>query len=447
MLILALDVGTSAVKAAVLNAVSTEAVAEPVHESYPLDRPDRDTATVPAQRLWDAVHQAANQAVADAKAKIDGVGLSCMTPALVLLDRNDEPIAPIWTHFDRRSRPLAQMLASDAERCAQFLEHACNPPLPGGLSAFSAARQLQLEPGLRGRVRSYLHANGWLALKLTGERAIDTAGACFTGLYEPRQQKSWSQEWCGYFGIEPDWLPNVVCGSTTLGGLRPEIAAAWKLSAGIPVKIGTADTSSAMLAAGMRPGDLLHVVGTTQVLAAFADPPRPQMRRLCRPLGVGDAFIHVTHNPVGGEALAWLFSLCYDSPQFSESERETARQHFFDTVVKQDALKHETEVRLDPPFLGGDRLEIADRSAAFGNLKLATSKIDLVAAVLDGMRRGHTQAHTNLGLGSNWRRIFLTGGGADVVERLQLAEYNGAELHTLKEGSLRGVARLFVGAE
>src|SRR5262249_56669968 len=103
----------------------------------------------------------------------------------------------------------------------------------------------------------------------------------------------------------------VVCGSTTLGTLRSAVAAELGVPAGLPVKVGTADTSSAMLAAGMGPGDLLHVVGTTQVLAAFAERPRPDPRRLTRRLGIGDAFIHVTHNPVGGVALDWLHELCF----------------------------------------------------------------------------------------------------------------------------------------
>src|SRR5262249_20265975 len=155
--------------------------------------------------------------------------------------------------------------------------------------------QLHEEPHLRGRVRHYLHANGWLGLKLAGRRAIDTAGACFTGLYEPRHTKSWSKRWCDYFGLNVAWLPEVVDGATTLGGLRAEGASRGGVSANVPVKLGTADTSSAMLAAEIKPGDLLHVVGTTQVLAAFAEP-SPHPRRLVRPLGVGDAFIHVTHN-------------------------------------------------------------------------------------------------------------------------------------------------------
>ncbi|MFL5342195.1 MAG: FGGY-family carbohydrate kinase, partial [Gemmataceae bacterium] len=418
--------------------------AEAVNEAYDLERPTPETAVVPAGRLWDAVSTAAGRAVANAAGQaIAGVGVSCMTPALILLDAADQPLTPVWTHFDRRSRPIARQIAGDPKLLDEFLNHACNPPLPGGLSAFSAAQQLHEEPGLRGRVRHYLHANGWLGLRLSGERAIDPAGACFTGLYEPRHTKTWSKPWCDYFDLDIAWLPKVVDGATTLGGLRPEVAAIWGVPAGIPVKLGTADTSSAMLAAGMKPGDLLHVVGTTQVLAAFADPPRPNARRLVRPLGVGDAFIHVTHNPVGGAALDWLFDLCYLGPADSEEVRHTAKKEFYDQIVLGSALNHHTKVELNPLFLGGDRLEIEEKTAAFHHLTLDTRLPDLVAAVLAGMRKGHTEALANLGLGASWRRIFLTGGGADVVRRLQLAEYVGAELHPLREGSVRGVARLF----
>ncbi len=444
MQILALDVGTSSVKAAILDVASADFAAPAVSEHYSLERPTPEAAVLPSERLWDSVNSAASRAVAGApKAKISGVGLSCMTPALILLDAADQPLTPIWTHFDRRSRPIALAIASDPKLFDEFLNHACNPPLPGGLSGLSAAAQLAAELGLRRRVKSYVHVNGWLGLKLSGERAIDPAGACFTGLYEPRQSKNWSQRWCDYFGIDVNWLPKVVCGSTTLGGLRAEVASRWGVPAGVPVKLGTADTSSAMLAAGMKPGDLLHIVGTTQVLAAFADPPRPHPRRLVRPLGVGDDFIHVTHNPVGGAALDWLFDLCYLGHDQSDEARQTARHLFYDQMVLGEGMQRDTKVEMDPLFLGGDRLEIEEKTAAFRNLTLDAKLPDLVAAVLHGMRRGHSEALANLGLGQSWRRIFLTGGGADVVQRLQLAEYAGVEVHALREESVRGVARLF----
>src|SRR5204862_6586647 len=110
-----------------------------------------------------------------------------------------------------------------------------------------------------------------------------------TGMFDNLTDQLGSPLWCGYFGVEPDWLPKVIDGPDTLGGLRDEVANAWGLSPGIPVKLGTADTSSAMLAAGMGPRDLLHSVGTTQVLGVLAESPRPDPRRLTRLFGVGGA--------------------------------------------------------------------------------------------------------------------------------------------------------------
>jgi xylulokinase len=187
-----------------------------------------------------------------------------------------------------------------------------------------------------------------------------------------------------------------------------------------------------MLAADLKAGELLHMVGTTQVLAALTDHPRPGPRRLTRRFGVGRAFVHVTHNPVGGVALDWLHQLCF---------HEQSPQEFFHQTIPA-ALERPTRVTLDPPFLGGDRLEIEAHRAAFRDLTLTTDRMDLLAALLTAMQRRHRQALVELGLGERFRRIVLSGGAAEVIHRL-IPEYAGATVHMLDEGSLRGVARLW----
>jgi sugar (pentulose or hexulose) kinase len=429
MRILALDVGTSSVKAAVLDVASASPAGEVAKVAYPLDHPTPDAAELPPDRLWGAVSEAARQAMTGAGA-VEGVGLSCLMPALVLLGERDRPIAPVWTHLDRRARPAARQVWEEVG--PEFLATVGNRPLPGGITALCYRQMTRDDPALPGRVSAYLHLNGWLTFRLTGEKAFDRANACFTGLYGTVTDQQWSGRWCEYFRVDPAWLPPVVCGSTTVGTLRPGAAEEMGAPAGLPVKIGTADTSSAMLAADMGPGDLLHVVGTTQVLAALTDRPRPDPRRLVRQLGVGDAFLHVTHNPVGGVALDWLRELCF----LDQGEEE------FYTQTIPEALRRQTRVRLDPPFLGGDRLEIGPAFAAFRDLSLAAGRLDLLAATLAAMREQHYQAVRGLGMGEQFRRVFLTGGGADVVERL-IPEYASATVHSLDDGSLRGVARLF----
>jgi sugar (pentulose or hexulose) kinase len=153
---------------------------------------------------------------------------------------------------------------------------------------------------------------------------------------------------------------------------------------------------------------------------------------LTRQLGVGEAFIHVAHNPVGGAALDWVHGLCF---------RDQSKETFYRNTIPQ-ALDRATTVSLDPPFLGGDRLEIEVARAGLRDMTLATDRLDVLASVLRAMREHHYKALAALGAGQSFRRIFLTGGGSEVVRRL-IPEYAGADIKMLEEGSLRGVARLF----
>lgn len=433
MHILAIDAGSSSVKAAILDAATSHPVAPPAKVAYEIDYPGPDAAEIPARRLHDAVWEAVRQALAvkPAGIEIGGIGISCLMPALVLLDGADRPLSPIWLHLDRRSRPVARRVLAVPDE--EFLHTIGNNPLPGGISALCYRQQIDDDPGLKSKVRHYLHANGWLAMLLTGERCFDRGNASFSGVWGTLTDREWSPRWCEWFGISPDWLPKVVSGDETLGGLRPEVAAEWGLKAGIPVKPGIADTSSSMLAAGMEVGDMLHSVGTTQVLAVLVDDPRPDPRRLTRMYGVGDRYVYVAHNPVGGSALHWIHQLCF---------RDQSDEQFYKHTLP-DAVKRDTEVVLQPAFLGGDRLQIEPMRAAFRELTLGTHREDVLAALLEAMREGHRAAYAALELPQPPKRVILTGGGADLM-RVLLPEYESMAIETIDEGAVRGVAKLFV---
>jgi sugar (pentulose or hexulose) kinase len=140
----------------------------------------------------------------------------------------------------------------------------------------------------------------------------------------------------------------------------------------------------------------------------------------------------VTHNPVGGAALEWLRHLCF---------RDQPDEEFYERTIPQVEGRTST-VLLDPPFLGGDRLEIEPQRAAFRELTLATDRLDLLTALLTTMRQKHSEALVALGIGHRPGRVFLTGGGAAIVRRL-VPEYADTVIELLEEGSLRGVAKLF----
>lgn len=429
MHILALDVGTSSVKAAVLDVATARPVGPVARTSYEIDTPTPDAAEIAPERLWGAVAETACAATRDGP-DVEGVGLACLTPVLALLDRAHKPLGSFWTHLDRRARPIARQAWGAVGQ--EFLSTTGNRPLPGGTSAVCYRQQFEADPYLSHDVKHYLHANGWLALRLTGEAAFDPANASFTGLFNTMTDRQWSPRWCDYFEVERDWLPRVVGGDTTVGSVRAAVAGEIGVPAGVPLKLGTADTSSARLAAGGRLGDLLHVAGSTQVLEIQTDSPRPGPERLTRLLGVGDDYVHVTHNPVGGSALGWLHRLCF---------RDQSEDEFYQRTVP-GAVGRKTLVTLDPAYLGGDRLAIEAHRAGFRDLTLWTDRLDLLAALLEAMARNHHKALRDLGAGARFERIFLTGGGAELVRRL-IPEYATANVQVLEEGSLCGVARLF----
>ena len=428
--ILALDIGTSSVKAAVLDRRTGDPAGPVAKVDYDLAHPTPDAAEVDAGHLWDAISQAATAALESAPAP-GGVGLSTLTPALVLLDAAGRPVAPIRIHLDRRSRPVARRVLAD--RGPAFLAETGNRPLPGGISAVTYAQLATDLPAVPGRVAHYLHANGWVAWKLTGRFGFDPGSAGFTGLFGTLTDQQWSAEWCGYFGVNRAWLPPVLDGRATVGGLTADAANAWGLAAGVPVKLGVPDTSSAMLAVGLGPGELLHVVGTTQVLGVITPTPAPAADRLTRRLGAGPAFVAIVHNPVGGVALDFLHQLAF---------RDVPAADFFDRAVPA-AADRPTAVKLDPPYLGGDRLQVEPRAAGFTGVTLGTTRDDLLAAVVAAMRAGHTAALATVGFDpAAGGRVYLTGGGAEVVRRV-LPEYARAAVTMVTEGSLRGCARLF----
>src|SRR5262249_10928434 len=178
-----------------------------------------------------------------------------------------------------------------------------NGPLPGGISVVGHRQQVLEDPYVQRRVHRYLHVNGWLALRLTGEAAFDPGNASRSGLFGTATDQQWSRRWCDFFDVDPAWLPPVVSGNETVGTVPAAVAAELGVPAGLPVKLGTTDLASVALASGMGPYDLLHVTGPMQTLAALAGQAEPDARRLTQMLGVGSAYLRVGYNPVGSFAL------------------------------------------------------------------------------------------------------------------------------------------------
>jgi sugar (pentulose or hexulose) kinase len=429
MLILALDVDVAVIRAAVLDVATALPVVATACVQSGIDHPSPEAAELRLDRLWSAVSTAA-RSVAQAVDGIEGVGLCVITPALVLLDDQDKPAAPIWLPDDRRARSTARQV--QAEVGEELLAETGNGPIPGLVSALSFRQMLGDDPYLIREVRRFLHLNGWLALHMTGNAAFDPANASLTGVYGTLTTHSWSQRWCEYFEVDPAWLPPVLDRAPTVGTIRSAVAAELGVAAGLPLKLGTDPISLMIQAAEMKPWDLLHDLGDPQRLIVRVEKPRADGRRLISRFGLGKGFLETAFNPIGPRALRWLHALCF---------RDQSEEEFRERTIPQ-AMETETRVAFDPPFLTGDSLCISANRAAFRDLTIAADRMDLLASLLSEMRRRHELAIQTLKRDVPIQRILVRSDDAEFMMGL-LPYSRQLPIQRIEAEPLTAICRLF----
>ena len=436
--LLGIDVGSSSVKAAVLR--DGEPLGAAVRAFFKTDHRG-DRAEVPAERVLKAVAAAVGE-IGDAARSVDAVGLTVMSPAWCAMDARGRALTPLVTHQDRRSVALAGEIERRVGK-ARHLRLAGNRPFPGGISSTTWAWYLRHEPArlakadLVGQLNTYLHRH------LTGARMIDPSNASFTGLYATTDQSGWSDELCDAIGASRALLPDVLEADVIGGRVTAAAAGRFGLAQGTPVVVGLIDTSAAMLLAGTRPGQLLNVCGSTDVLALCTDTARPHERLLTRALGVGrDRWVSVSTIAAAGSSLLWA------RRQFFRDLTDAR----FRALVRRLALGRGVRdgdvdaagVTFDP-YLAGERASVEQRRAAFAGLTLATTREQMLRGMIDALARASADRLRLLReTGTPIRRSVMVSGGADDrLDEVFQRDWPGRwQFRRETEASLRGLGRL-----
>lgn len=434
MNILGLDVGSSSVKAGIVR--DGKIVGSLARAAYPTQF-DGPKVEVDPNKVLRAIGRAIGDLGAAAQ-KVDAIGLSVMSPAWIAMDRAGKPLTPIVTHQDRRSVEIARhLLARVGAR--NFLHIAGNLPFPGGISITTLAWYIQNEPATMRKAELIGHLNTFLHRQLTGRRVIDCSNASFTGLYETLKQGTWSQTLCKAARISLSKLPEIYESDQVPGTLLPAIAARLGLKAGTPVMAGMIDTSAAAMLVGPRIGQMLNVSGTTDVLSLCTNRPRPHEKLLTRALGVGRLWLSVGTLAAAGSALEWVRQEIFPDKSVGEYYRLVGS-----LARKSKSHGLTTEVTFQP-YLAGERTSIEQKKASFNNLTLASTRLDMLEAVIDALAKA-SAARLEL-LKSRGVRILptvvISGGTAAALHAVLHRDWRGHwRFRTENEASLRGLSRL-----
>jgi xylulokinase len=432
MSILALDCGSSSVIAGVLNG---QPISGDEPRTFFKTKVSGPRVEVDASEITRALRTSIGKLGAKAK-KVDLIALAVMSPAWVAMDARGKALTPLITHQDRRSVEEARAIESRIGK-ARHLKLAGNRPYPGGISSTTWAWYQKHHPEVLKKADLVGHLNTFLHRRMTGERVTDPSNASFTGLYRTVELGGWSGELCEAVGAKLSQLPEVHDGDQVGGRINAAAAREFGLTQGTPMLVSVVDGSAGMLMAGAKVGQLFNVTGSTDVLALCTDKPRPREGVLTRALGVHGMWLSVCTLAAVASALYWAKAKFYREMPIKDFQKEMVR-------LAAAGIKASGTVRFEP-YMAGERTSIEQRQGVFTGLTLASTREQMLSAMIEALVAASAARLPLLDDGSTpfLRSVVASGGASDRLDKLMHRDWPGRwTFKPVTEATMQGLWKL-----
>lgn len=244
-LLLAIDIGTTGVRAALFEPRGT-LVADATAPCAP-DAPEPGFAEADPDQWWRITCRLVQELATQAPiGDVAAVAVAGQAPTAVLVDDAGAVVTPAILWLDTRADMEARALGSQA--------YYLGPKL-----AWLAKHR----PEAIARARWILQSHAFVAMKLTGEVATDPSTAALCAPLFDLGAKTWRDEACATVGVRREQLPDVRPAHQVLGEVTAEAARLTGLAQGTPVVVGGGDFAAATLGAGVvEEGEACLMLGT-----------------------------------------------------------------------------------------------------------------------------------------------------------------------------------------
>jgi xylulokinase len=292
MLLLGIDLGSSSVKASVIDGESGKCLATAF---YPADEmkiialqpgwAEQDTEV-----WWTNLKLAISDCTAklgSRKNNIGAVGISYQMHGLVATDKNRNVLRPsiIWCDSMAVSYGDKAMSSLGREFC---LSHLLNSP--GNFTASKLAWVKENEPGLFAGIDKVMLPGDYIAMRLTGELSTSYTGLS-EGIFWDFSKEQVSAELMNYYGFDSGLLPDADSSFSIKGKILKQIAGDLGLPAGIPVSYRAGDQPNNALSLNvLNPGEVAATAGTSGVIYGVTD------KKKFDPMSRVNTFLHVNHS-------------------------------------------------------------------------------------------------------------------------------------------------------
>jgi xylulokinase len=254
-LLLGLDVGSSRIKALVVDGEGRErqlaAAASPFATTA-------EGVEAGVGELLKAVRRAVKELGPD-RERVAGVGVAGLAESGAPLDGDGRPLAPVIAWYDRRGEDVAERLRHRfgddlARSIGQEVRYVSSAAKLGWL----------LDHGVSG-VSRWLGVPELCLRDLTGTVATEWSLAARTGCLDVGR-RAWVPEVAAIAGCDVAVFPEVLSAGTPMGRVTRSAAEEWGLPPGVPVTLAGHDHLAGVVGSGAEPSDLVNSVGTAETV-------------------------------------------------------------------------------------------------------------------------------------------------------------------------------------
>lgn len=374
-LILACDLGTSGCRTVLFDR-ELRALASASVET-PTSHPSPGWAEQDAEDWWRAFCSSTRRVIAASgvrPAAVAAVGIDAMSSMALPVDAAGAPLRPGPLWYDRRAGAEAAALQA---RLGEALARIAGNRSDASNFAPKVLWIKSHEPDVYRRAAWFLHAEGFVVLRLTGEPTMSVSDCGLSQLCELAGGR-WSPELVDGCGIDSGKLPPILGCTEVAGRVTAEAAEACGLAAGTPVIAGAMDNVAAVLGTGLaRAGAAGVSAGTATNTNACVASPVVEPGLHCYHHAVPGLWIAAGAVDYGGAGLKWF--------------RDLLGQEDFRALDSEvEALPFDRDPLLFLPYMVGQRAPLwndAARGALIG-LDPRSSRAAIARAIMEGNALG-----------------------------------------------------------
>jgi xylulokinase len=268
MTLLGFDIGSSSIKASLLEASTGKCIAM---AQYPktemkINAPQAGWAEQNPETWWENIVKVTQLLLSnpDIKAKeIKAIGISYQMHGLVLVDKNHKVLRPSIIWCDSRAIPYGDKAFKELgeEKCLSELLNS-----PGNFTASKLKWVKENEPAIYKRIYKMLLPGDYLAMKLTGECKTTSTGLS-EGILWNFEKEEISEMLLNYYGIDKKLIPDLVPIIGFQGKVNKKASEILGIPEGIPVSYRSGDQPNNALSLNvLQPGDVAATAGTSGVV-------------------------------------------------------------------------------------------------------------------------------------------------------------------------------------